>query len=94
MPVGYGIGDHRAFILDIRSTSMVGISPQPIAWPTAQCLNTKIPRCLEMYNHRLEFLIRQHRLIKKLNQAHPQPTKELIKHQVEKVDSIAHQCMI
>jgi hypothetical protein len=42
MPIGYGIGDHRAFIMDISSVSMVGQNPQSIKRPTTRRLNTRI----------------------------------------------------
>jgi len=54
MPIGYGIGDHRPFIIDFRMASLVGRQPQPIKRPTARRLNTKIPSCAEKYNSTLE----------------------------------------
>ena len=33
MPVGYGVGDHRLFILDILTTSLIGTPPPRIVRP-------------------------------------------------------------
>jgi hypothetical protein len=55
MPIGYGIGDHRSFILDVSTRSLVGTDPQPVKRPTARCLNTKIPFCADKYNEILAF---------------------------------------
>ena len=49
LPIGYGVGDHRAFVVDFTTHSLVGINPQPIVHPKARRLNTKIPGCLEAY---------------------------------------------
>jgi hypothetical protein len=36
MPFGYGVGDHRAFILDIPIKSLVGINPVKIVCPASR----------------------------------------------------------
>jgi hypothetical protein len=36
MPFGYGVGDHRAFILDITIESLVGINPVKIVCPASR----------------------------------------------------------
>jgi hypothetical protein len=36
MPFGYGVGDHRAFILNIPFESLVGINPMKIVRPASQ----------------------------------------------------------
>ena len=66
LPIGYGVGDHRAFVVDFTTHSLVGINPQPIVHPKARRLNTKIPGCLEAYTTTLEQDIARHRLIEKL----------------------------
>jgi hypothetical protein len=70
MPIGYGIGDHRSFMIDFLTSSLVGIDPQPIVHPKARRLNTKIPGCSERYNEIFEQDIIRHRLIEKLNDTH------------------------
>ncbi len=44
MPAGYGIGDHRLFVINFSAADTIGISHQKVAHPTSRKLNTKIPR--------------------------------------------------
>jgi hypothetical protein len=66
MPCGYGIGDHRLFIVDFVTSSMVGDNPIRIVRPEARRLNTRIPKVTEKYVSKLEDLIRRHRLIERI----------------------------
>ncbi len=94
MPIGYGVGDHRAFIMDISILSMVGRNPQPIKRPTARRLNTRIPRCAETYNHILENQVRHHRIIDRLNKVHQQGgTPETIQKKLDSIDNTIAQLM-
>ncbi len=54
MPFGYGVGDHRAFILDIPIESLVGINPVKIVRPASRKLNSKLPKCSKAYIHSLQ----------------------------------------
>jgi hypothetical protein len=54
IPFGYGIGDHRAFILDIPIESLVGISPVKIVQPAGRRLNSRLPGCSQLYINSLE----------------------------------------
>ena len=49
MPVGFEIGNHRMFIVDVTLSSMVGNYPPRIVRPTSQRLNTRIEGCAETY---------------------------------------------
>jgi hypothetical protein len=49
MPAGYGIGDHRLFVVDIVSSSIIGTDPPRIQRPTARRLNTRLPNVAERY---------------------------------------------
>jgi len=49
MPAGYGIGDHRMFIVDIVTSSIIGVDPPKIQQAKARCLNTKLPGVGERY---------------------------------------------
>ncbi len=60
MPFGYGIGDHRMFVLDITMESLVGKNPTKVVRPASRWLNSKLPRCGEAYNKSLESNIVQH----------------------------------
>jgi hypothetical protein len=90
MPIGFGIGDHRAFIVDISTRSLVGVDPQPIRRPTARRLNTKIPRCADRYNTILEDQLIQHNIIQRLHHAHNNHTSE--SHLQQQLDAIDRQC--
>jgi hypothetical protein len=70
MPFGYGVGDHRAFILDIPLESLVGINPMRISRQASRRLNSRIPGCGKAYIESLENNIIQHRLIERLHEAH------------------------
>jgi hypothetical protein len=70
MPFGYGVGDHRAFALDIPLLSLVGDNPVRIVRPASRRLNSSLPGCNKAYVSSLEKNIVQHRLIKHLHEAH------------------------
>ncbi len=70
MPAGYGIGDHRMFIIDFASGDIVGNTPPKIVRPASRRLNTKISRAASEYAKLLEEKIIQHRLIKRVGQAY------------------------
>ncbi len=94
MPIGYGVGDHQAFIMDISILSMVGRNPQPIKRLTARRLNTRIPRCAETYNRILENQVRHHRIIDRLNKVHQQGgTPETIQKKLDSIDNTVAQLM-
>jgi len=42
MPVSFGIGDHRMFVVDFTMTSMIELDPPKIVRPAARRLNTGI----------------------------------------------------
>ncbi len=42
MPAGYGIGDHRMFVIDIQEASLVGTEPFRVQQYSARWLNTKV----------------------------------------------------
>ena len=66
MPAGFGIGDHRLFVIDFVASSLVGDTPRKIVRAPARRLNCKIPGVVERYNKRLELKIRKHRLLERM----------------------------
>jgi hypothetical protein len=70
MPFGYGVGDHRAFILDLLLESLVGENPTKIVRPVSRKLNSKLPKCGEEYIQSLESNIIRHHLLERLHKAH------------------------
>jgi len=57
MPAGYGIGDHRMFVVDIVTSSMVGVDVKRIQRAKARRLNTKLPGVAERYAKQYEMKI-------------------------------------
>jgi hypothetical protein len=95
MPIGYGAGDHRMFVIDITTDSLVGFNPQPIKHPKARRLNSRIPRAKHAYNNRYKKLLSKHRLSEKLAEAHKAGlSEERMKEMMDKIDSISKECMI
>ena len=94
MPIGYGIGDHRLFVIDIVTTSMVGECPQPVKHPKARRLNSRITRAKMAYNSKLEHLFDRHRLVEKLAHTHSASlSKENLRVALDKIDLISTECM-
>ena len=69
MPAGYGIGDHRLFVVDMISSSVVGEDRPKIQRPTARRLTTRLPGVAERYADIYERNVIRHRLIEKLEAA-------------------------
>jgi len=87
MPVGYGIGDHRMFIVDFTMASMTGKDPPRIVRPAARRFNTRIEGCAASYNVILEKDIRKHKLLEKLGEAHAEAhDKPVLNARVNKID--------
>ena len=70
LPVGYGVGDHRMFVVDFTLKSLVGEDPKIIAHPQARRLNSRIPSRHQAYIKIFEDLLVRHRLVDKLRAAH------------------------
>ncbi len=70
MPFGYGVGNHRAYIVDIPIKLLVGINPVKIVCPAGRRLNSILPGCSKVYINSLESNIIRHRLLKRLHEAH------------------------
>ena len=70
MPAGYGIGDHRLFVINFSVADMIGTSHQKVAHLTSGQLNTKISRVAADYARILEGKVLSHQLIKRMGAAH------------------------
>jgi hypothetical protein len=96
MPVGFGIGDHRLFVVDVLTASLIGSEPIRIVRPHARRLNTKIPCVLKAYNEELERQVLFHQVVERMGNAHESNTsmtqaeKELNKIDVELKDYMIH----
>ena len=65
MPVGYGLGDHRLFIIEFLKTCLVGASPPSIVRLAARRLNLRISAAAEDYSDIFEHLVVEHKLIER-----------------------------
>ena len=70
MPAGYGIGDHRLFMLEFLTSSLIGHDPPKIVRSAARRLNTNIPSGELYYIYRLEDLITKHKILERVGQEH------------------------
>ena len=53
MPVGFGVDDHRLFVFNIATMTLVGSGLTAVGCPTLRCLNTRISGCADRYNRSL-----------------------------------------
>jgi len=87
MPVGYGIGDHRLFVIDFCATDVIGHSQQRALRATSRRLNTRIPGAAKKYNETLEKLIIRHNMIQKIGKAYTDAgTRDEVTTRARKVD--------
>jgi hypothetical protein len=70
MPAGFGIGDHRLFVIDMASKDIIGETPWKVIRPASRRLNTKLPCVAAEYSRLLEGMIIKHRLIERVGKAH------------------------
>jgi hypothetical protein len=66
MPVGFGVGDHRLFVIDFATTTLVGSGTTTVVRPALCRLNTKINGCADWYNKSLCQNILRHCLLERM----------------------------
>jgi hypothetical protein len=94
MPAGYGIGDHRLFIVDIHTSLLVGEGPPRERRAASRRLNTRLPHVAKKYVENLEANLKRHKLIEKLGEAHTTGTsREDVQGKVINVDKDSLQYM-
>ncbi len=54
MPAGYGIGDHRLFIIDLHNALLVGPGPPRERLAASRRLNMRLPHVVKKYTENLE----------------------------------------
>ena len=87
MPAGYGIGDHRLFVLEFLTSSVIGHDPPKIVRAAARRLNTNTPSGELYYINRLEELITKHKIVERVGKAHKNSTsKTSLKIKLDKID--------
>ena len=70
MPVGYGLGYHRLFIIEFLKCCLVGTSTPSIFRLAARILNSRITEVAEDYSDKFEHLVIEHKLNERLVKAH------------------------
>ena len=87
MPAGYGVGDHRMFIIDFLTSSLVGKTPPQIVRASAHRVNTKIIKTTTKYTTEGERNITRHRIIERIGRAHEtSTTKQQCKAKLDNID--------
>jgi hypothetical protein len=54
MPVGFEVGNHQLFVIDLVTATLVGFGLHAIIHPALCQLNTKIEGCAQRYNKTLQ----------------------------------------
>jgi hypothetical protein len=94
MPSGFGVGDHRLFVVDFCTQSLVGASPPKVVRVAGRRLNTSIPHVAERYVAMLERLTEEHRLNSWLIKvALLGQSKELVRWKVNKINGESNDYM-
>jgi hypothetical protein len=70
MPAGFGIGDHRLFVIDMASKDIIDETPPKVIRPASRRLNTKLPCVAAEYSRLLEGMIIKHCLVERVGKAH------------------------
>ena len=87
MPARYGIGDHRLFVIDMHTSTLVGTAPPRARGASSRRLNAPLSHVAKKYTASLEANILRHRLIKRLGEAHTLGTdKEDLQRRINQVN--------
>jgi hypothetical protein len=87
MLVGFGVGDHRLFVVDFATTTLVGSGLTTVVRPALRRLNTKISGCADRYNRSLRRNILRHRLLERMVEAASSgDSKEVLAKMLNKLD--------
>ncbi len=71
MPAGFGVGDHRMFVVDFQEESLIGKAPLRVKRFTSHRLNTKVSSgAVRNYLSQLEKNLSHHRLIERIGELH------------------------
>ena len=85
--MGYGIGDHRMFVVDVLTASLIGCNPPKIVRAATRGLNIMIPDAEAKYVHKLEALIEHHNMVDKVQRVLEQvQSKEELKAKLDALD--------
>jgi hypothetical protein len=93
MPAGFGVGDHRLFVVDIQMASVIGNNTPKIVRAASRRLNNKMPHVAEKYNRELERLIVEHRLNSRMVEVANHPDTETVRRGMNAIDGEGKQYM-
>jgi hypothetical protein len=97
MPYCFGVGDHRAVIIDITEQSIYGDQTFKIVRPNARRLQWKLPQSVEVYGSRLIKKMDEQGLFERMEKIYADATIPLSQKQQKKlngVDDVMRQLMI
>ena len=95
MPVGCGVGDHRMFVVDFLTSSLVRFNPPMIVRSQARRLNTKIPGTEEKYLKVLEELVRRIKFNERLAKGYTSNVPVAVaRSEANKIDKATTACMV
>ena len=87
MPSGYGVVNHRLFVLDFLTFSLIGKKPPWIIRSSARQFNTKIPLTKDNYTNVLEYIVVSRRLTERMVAAHNTSSSiVLVKERIDIID--------
>ncbi len=61
-----GVGNHRCFIVDFTSSSIIRTKFPNIVWCSARKLHCKLTRLVQSYNAKLDMLCNQHKMFQRI----------------------------
>jgi hypothetical protein len=88
MPAGFGVGNHRMFVIDLQEETVLGIAPFRIKRFTSRRLNTKVSNdATQKYLQGVEEGLACHQLIEKIGNLHMQCwSKKKFQRELNKLD--------
>ncbi len=96
MPAGFGVGNHRLFVVNFQEASLVGNAPARIQRFSSRCLNTKVSSgATQRYLKQLETNLERHRLIEHLRSLHTTcKSKQAFRRGLNKLDKLSKDLML
>jgi hypothetical protein len=71
MPAGYGVGDHRLFVINMLEESLIGQAPFRVIRGESQRLNTNVSSVATAnYVQRLEGSLQRHKILERMQEIH------------------------
>ena len=94
MPAGYGVSNHRLFVLKFLTSSLIEKTPRQIIRSSARRLKTRIPSTKDNYSNVMENLVVSHRLTERMVAAHNTSSSILlVKEIIDIIYQEGFQCM-